>query len=104
MGSSFSRTHPRLVGGGVVRMVDEVGHHGCKTPVVTRVAEQVHDGHGGVTEVVHREGLEQALGIVKGVVVHRECLRASVWLFCFVSLWVSSTIHVVEFTACHMLV
>mmetsp|Transcript_35644 Transcript_35644/g.77801 ORF Transcript_35644/g.77801 Transcript_35644/m.77801 type:complete len:273 (-) Transcript_35644:288-1106(-) len=66
--------HPRLVGGGIVRMVDEVGHHGCKAPVVARVAEQVHDRHSSVTEVVHREGFEQALGVVESVVVQRDSL------------------------------
>ena len=55
-------------------MVDEVGDGSGGEPVVAAVFEEVEDGHGGVGEVVHEEGLEDALGVVRGVKPHGEGL------------------------------
>ena len=41
-----------------------VGDEGGESPVVDRVLEDVHDGHGGVGEAVHKHRLQEALGVV----------------------------------------
>ena len=42
-----------------------VGDEAGESPVVDRVLEDVHDGHGGVGEAVHEDRLQEALGIVR---------------------------------------
>jgi hypothetical protein len=41
-----------------------VSNVGSKEPVVRAVLEQVHYGHGRVREAVHKDGLEDSLGVV----------------------------------------
>ena len=42
-----------------------VGDEGGESPVVDRVLEDVHDGHGGVREAMHEDSLEEALRVVR---------------------------------------
>ena len=42
-----------------------VGDEGGESPVVDRVLEDVHDGHGGVGEAVNEHRLQEALRIVR---------------------------------------
>ena len=43
-----------------------IGDESGESPVVDRVLEDVHDGHGGVGEAVHEHRLQQPLGVVEG--------------------------------------
>jgi hypothetical protein len=45
-------------------VVHVVGDVRSKKPVVRAVLEQVHHGHGGVREAVHKDGLEDSLSVV----------------------------------------
>ena len=62
---SKTAVHLPLTWTGVQWMVDVVANVGSKAPVVATVLEQVHDRHGGVAEPVHKDGLEQPLGVVE---------------------------------------
>ena len=54
------------VAGGCVRWIaQEVGNQRCKGPVVPTVLEQVGQRHGWAAEPVHKERLEQPLGVMQ---------------------------------------
>ena len=42
-----------------------IGDISGESPVVAAVLEQVHDGHGRVGESVHKDGLQESLGVME---------------------------------------
>mmetsp|Transcript_7584 Transcript_7584/g.19292 ORF Transcript_7584/g.19292 Transcript_7584/m.19292 type:complete len:312 (+) Transcript_7584:146-1081(+) len=74
-GEAEARVDLGVAHGGVQRVVDEVAQDRREHPVVRAVTKQVGDGHRGVAEVVHKDGLQNALGVVRGVEDHGQSLH-----------------------------